>query len=291
MQIQFTCVVDCSNELGECPLWSPTENVLWWIDVANPALWRFNPSTNRSDNWPLPKPPTVIALRENGGLLIVFRRGYALIDSLEPGAVIDQQHQLELGDERFNDGKVDRMGRMWVGTMDRKLTRPIGQLYRFNIGHDMEAVDQGFVLSNGIGWSPDATTMYFAETHSKSVYAFDYALHTGAVTNRRVFARIENEGGPDGLTVDSAGNVWVAVFGGGAIYKFSPCGRLLDRLITPIAHPTSCTFGGTDLQTLYITSSRMSLEGQESTDSKYSGGVWAVRINDHRGQPENLLSV
>lgn len=290
MSAEVSCVIDCANELGECPLWSPKDNVLWWIDVAKPTLWRFDPARNTTSSWPLPKPPTVLALRENGGLLIVFRRGYALVDALEPGTLIEQQYASDLAEERFNDGKVDRLGRMWVGTMDRKLSRPIGQLYRLSIDQPVQAVDQGFVLSNGIGWNPESTLMYFAETHSKNIYVFDYDLKNGTAINRRVFANIGGEGGPDGLTVDVYGNVWVAVFGGGAIYKYAPDGQLTQQLAFPTAHPTSCTFGGADLQTLYITSSRMSLEGESSTDSAQAGGMWAVQIDDSRGQIEAFLA-
>lgn len=290
MSADVTCAIDCKNELGECPLWSPKDNVLWWIDVAKPTLWRFDPARNTTSSWPLPKPPTVLALRENGGLLIIFRKGYALVDALEPGMLIEQQHELDLAEERFNDGKVDRLGRMWVGTMDRKLKRPIGQLYRLSLHQPVQAVDRGFVLSNGIGWNSESTLMYFAETHSKNIYVFDYDLQNAMATNRRVFANTAGEGGPDGLTVDAHGNVWVAVFGGGAIYQYAPDGQLIQKLAVPTAHPTSCTFGGPDLRTLYITSSRMSLEGEASTGTAHAGGVWAVQISNSRGQIEAFLA-
>jgi sugar lactone lactonase YvrE len=287
MQAHPTCVLDCENELGECPIWCPTDQVLWWIDVARPTLWRFDPASGAQDSWSLPKPPTAIAMRRRGGLLILFRRGYALVETPQPGATIEQTHSLELGDERFNDGKVDPAGRMWVGSMDRKLKNPIGRLYRFAPETGLHPVDEGFILSNGLGWSPDARTQYFAETRSRNIYSYDYDKASGAIGPRRVFATIDGDGGPDGLTIDAKGHVWVAIFGSGAIHRYRPNGTLALRLNLPIAHPTSCTFGGEDLRTLYITSSRMSIEG-DAQRMPQAGGLWAVRL-DLAGQPETRL--
>jgi sugar lactone lactonase YvrE len=202
-----------------------------------------------------------------------------------PGSSIEQQQQLDLGEERFNDGRVDHSGRLWVGTMDRQLSRPIGRLYRFDAGSP-RAVDQGFVLSNGIGWSPDSSVMYFAETHSRRVYTFDYDLGSGSARNRGVFVQMTGPGGPDGLTVDAQGNVWVAVFGGGAIEQYRPDGTLARRLVLPFKHPTSCTFGAHDLQTLFITTSSMGLAGEPSAGPVPAGGVWAMRVDDAVGQRE-----
>jgi sugar lactone lactonase YvrE len=143
------------------------------------------------------------------------------------------------------------------------------------------------VLSNGLGWSPDARTQYFAETHSKRIYRYDYDKATGALGPRRVFATVEGEGGPDGLTVDAEGHVWVAIFGNGAIHRYRPDGILALSLELPFDHPTSCTFGGEDLRTLYITSSRLSIEGHAQRTPQ-AGGLWSVRL-DVAGQPEERL--
>src|SRR6476619_6546870 len=107
MRTDLHCVVDCANTLGECPLWSINEKCLWWIDVAKPSLWRYVPQTGQAESWELPKPPATIALRDGGGLLIVFRRGYSIIGDPRPGEIIDQQHSFEIGEERLNDGRSD----------------------------------------------------------------------------------------------------------------------------------------------------------------------------------------
>ncbi|MBK4720915.1 SMP-30/gluconolactonase/LRE family protein [Azospirillum sp. YIM DDC1] len=292
MHAQPTCVLACDNELGECPIWCPTTRRLWWIDVARPTLWRFDPATGASENWPLSKPPAAIALRRSGGLLILFRRGYALIDAPPPGAAIGQTHGLDLGEERFNDGKVAPDGRMWVGSMDRALKSPIGRLYRFtpDDGADsgLQPMDEGFVLSNGLGWSPDGRALYFAETRSKHVYKYDRDPVSGAIGTRQLFTTLDGEGVPDGLTVDAAGHIWIAAFGGSAVHRFRPDGSLASRTALPVEHPTSCTFGGDDLRVLYITSARRGIEGNARAMPQ-AGGLWAVRL-DVAGLPETPLS-
>jgi Gluconolactonase len=288
MHAQPTCVLACDNDLGECPIWCPTTRRLWWIDVARPTLWRFDPATGASESWPLPKPPAAIALRRSGGLLILFRRGYAVIDAPSLGTAIKQTHTLDLGDERFNDGKVAPDGRMWVGSMDRGMKSPIGRLYRFAPDDGLQTMDEGFVLSNGMGWSPDGRTLYFAETRSKRIHRYDRDPASGAIGTRRLFATLDGDSAPDGLTVDAAGHVWVAAFGGGAVHRYRPDGTLALRLSLPVEHPTSCTFGGEDLRVLYITSARRGIEGN-ARPTPQAGGLWAVRL-DVAGLPETRLS-
>ena len=198
------CVVECGNVLGEGPLWCTREQVLWWIDISSPALWRYEPRSRQVAQWPLPKPPGSFALRERGGFLFAFRNGFATLDA--PGAELEwfTPEALELADERFNDGKTDRRGRFWAGTLDRKLTRTIGKLYRLEPGLRVAAMDSGFTIANGIGWSPDDRTLYFTDTPSRRIYRYDFDAANGAIANRRVFVEAEpGHGGPDGLTVDA----------------------------------------------------------------------------------------
>ncbi|EHK76512.1 putative senescence marker protein-30 (SMP-30) [Sinorhizobium meliloti CCNWSX0020] len=285
---RFECIVDCRNTLGECPLWSAEDQCLWWIDVADPRLWKFVPSSLEVSSWRLTKPPAALVLRPEGGLLVIFRKGFSVIDRLQPGDVIDQEHPLNLGEDRFNDGRVDAAGRIWIGSMDRKLVRPLGRLYSFSEG-TLSPMDEGFALSNGIGWSPDWRTMYFAETQARSIYAYEFDLDRGAISNRRIFASTSGEGGPDGLCVDSDGNVWVAVFGGGRIERYSPSGEPLGPLELPNAHPTSCTFGGRELDTLFVTSSTMKIDGGSVGEQEFPGGLWSVRLPNVNGQLEAVL--
>jgi sugar lactone lactonase YvrE len=284
--VQATCAVDCRNVLGEGAVWCPLERLLWWIDISSPTLWRFDPRTDRADHWPLPKPPGSFALRKNGGFLFAFRNGFATLDA--PGGELRwlELPDLKLGDERFNDGKADRAGRFWTGTLDRKLGSAIGQLYRLDPGFRVSAMDRGFTISNGIGWSPDDRTMYFTDTPSRRIYRYDFDVATGAIANRRVFVEVEaGHGGPDGMTVDAEGFVWSAQFDRWCIHRYAPDGRLDRTVRLPVQRPTTCMFGGPDLATLYVTSARMDLADDALAAQPHAGGVFALEPGV-RGLPE-----
>lgn len=279
MSVEAACVVDCRNVLGEGALWCPREQRLWWIDIAAPSLWTCDAQGDGLAHWPLPKPPGSFALRRDGGFLIAFRNGLATLD--KPGAELKWLSGLDLGDERFNDGKVDRAGRFWAGTLDRKLGSPIGQLYRVAPGFQVTAMDRGFTISNGIGWSPDDRSMYFTDTPSRRIYRYDFDLATGEISNRRVFVEVEpGQGGPDGLTVDAEGGVWSAQFDRACLNRYSPDGKLERSIRLPVQRPTSCTFGGAQFATLFVTSASMDLAPQP-----HAGGLFALDPGV-RGLPE-----
>jgi len=261
--------------------------VLWWIDVHEASLWRLHTASGAVESRRLAKPPGSFALIEGGGVLIAFRGGLATLD--EFGAAEPRwlaMNGLSLGDERFNDGKVDRRGRFWVGTLDRALSRPIGKLYRLDPPNSLVAVDTGFALSNGIGWSPDDRTMYFAETHDKVIYRYDFDPESGAATNRRVFARLDGRlGGPDGLTVDSEGGVWITLFDRACVKRLLPDGRVDQVVELPVSRATSCTLGGPDMRTLFVTTARYGLDAQGLAREPMAGGVLAVDVR-HAGLVE-----
>ena len=284
--VQAACAVDCKNVLGEGAVWCPQERLLWWIDISSPSLWRFDPRANRVDHWPLPKPPGSFALRKKGGFLFAFRNGLATLDA--PGGALQwlEAPGLALGDERFNDGKVDRAGRFWAGTLDRKLGAAIGRLYRVEPGFRVTAMDRGFTISNGIGWSPDDRTMYFTDTPSRRIYRYDFDAATGGIANRRVFGEADaGHGGPDGMTVDAAGFVWSAQFDRWCIHRYAPDGTLERAVRMPVQRPTTCMFGGPDLATLYVTSARMDLAEAALAEQPQAGGVFALDVGV-RGLPE-----
>lgn len=285
-QIEAACVVDCKNVLGEGPLWCPREQVLWWIDISSPSLWRLDPRAAAVSHWPLPRPPGSLALRKDGGFLIAFRSGFATL--AEPGGAIRwlEPPGLSLGDERFNDGKADRAGRFWTGTLDRKLASAIGQLYRVEPGVRVTAMDRGFTIANGIGWSPDDRAMYFTDTPSQRIYRYDFDAASGEIANRRVFAAVgPGHGGPDGMTVDAEGCVWSAQFDRWCVNRYAPDGALERSVRLPVQRPTSCMFGGPDLATLYVTSARMDLAGEALAAQPCAGGVLALDVGV-RGLPE-----
>ena len=284
--VQATCIVDCKNVLGEGALWCPREQLLWWIDISSPTLWRFEPRSSRVEHWPLPKPPGSFALRKDGGFLFAFRNGFATLDA--PGGELNwcAVPGLALGEERFNDGKTDRAGRFWSGTLDRKLGTAIGQLYRVEPDFGVTAMDRGFTIANGIGWSPDDRIMYFTDTPARRIYRYDFDLASGQIANRRVFAEVEpGHGGPDGMTVDAEGCVWSAQFDRWCIHRYAPDGTLERAIRLPVQRPTTCMFGGPELATLYVTSARMDLAPDALAAQPLAGGVFALDPGV-RGLPE-----
>ena len=284
--VHASCVVDCRNMLGEGAVWCSREQALWWVDIALPSLWRFAPRSGKVEHWPLPKRPGSFALRKAGGLVFAFQRAFAVID--QPGGEVAWRDvpELELGDERFNDGKCDRAGRFWAGTLDRNVRDPIAKLYRLEADFRVRTMDRGFTIGNGIGWSPDDRVMYFTDTPSRRIYRYDFDAASGAIANRRVFVEVEpGHGGPDGLTVDAEGFVWSAQFDRWCIHRYAPDGTL-DRVVRmPVQKPTTCMFGGPDLTTLYVTSARMDLEGDALASQPRAGGVFAFDAGV-RGLPE-----
>ncbi|MFN2644110.1 MAG: SMP-30/gluconolactonase/LRE family protein [Burkholderiales bacterium] len=284
--IEAACVVDCRNVLGEGALWCVREQVLWWIDIANPALWRFEPRSGAVSHWPFAKPPGSFALREKGGFLFAFRAGFATLE--RPGGELKMLEPagLELGDERFNDGRCDRAGRFWAGSMDRKLSRAIGALYRLDPSLLVTAMDRGFTISNGIGWSPDDRTMYFTDTPSCRIYRYDFDAASGAIGERLVFVQAEaGQGGPDGMTVDAEGCVWSAQFDRWCINRYTPDGKLERSVRLPLQRPTSCAFGGPELATLYVTGACIGLDEATLAKQPYAGGVFPIDVGV-KGLPE-----
>jgi sugar lactone lactonase YvrE len=178
---------------------------------------------------------------------------------------------------RYNDGKCDRAGRFWTGTMG--LTGASGQdkLYRFDPGHGLAAADAGFSLCNGMGWSPDNSRFYLVDSRARRIYVYDFDLANGTIENRRVFAEIpEQLGVPDGLTVDAEACVWVAIYGGWRLTRYDPAGRVERVLMLPVPLVTSCAFGGSDLRTLYVTSARRGLSPRALAKAPLSGSLLAL---------------
>jgi sugar lactone lactonase YvrE len=284
-------LVKAENQLGEGPVWCPRTQALWWIDVQQPTLWKWTHTTASVERWKLPKPPANISLLEDGAILIMFRTRAAIFREDTPELQWLDLSSLKLGEERFNDSKVDRLGRLWVGTLDRAVSRPLGRLYRMEAGMSFHAVDAGFPLSNGIGWSPDSRKLYFSETHERRIYHYDFDLASGNATNRQVLVQLpEGPGGPDGLTVDAEGGIWCALFDRGCVNRYLPTGELDQSIEMPVTRPTSCTIGGPALRTLYITSARLGLSAEELVRQMSAGSVFALEL-DQRGQVAQRCSL
>jgi sugar lactone lactonase YvrE len=272
--------------VGESPLWDANEHVLYFVDVVGKTVNRFDPASGALKTWPVPGFVGALALREGGGAVLALQDGFYGFDVatgdvalLARPDTLGPQHQL-------NDGKVDRAGRFVVGTMDQALKEHNGYLYSFGTDHGIRTLDTGICISNGPCWSLDDRTFYFSDSPRNLVWAYDYDIATGTVSNRRDWVKTESLGGfPDGATVDSAGRVWVAICGGGKVAAFRPDGTLDQVVELPVAAVASVAFGGPDLDRLYVTTIDPSLLGFPAGEEG-SGSIFVVEGLDARGVPE-----
>ncbi|RAR49208.1 sugar lactone lactonase YvrE [Paraburkholderia unamae] len=262
-------------DLGESPIWDERRSCLWGIDVTAPAIWRMT-LDGRHHSIPIERPIGALALSPKA-LVCVQRNQIRSYDPEENAFADLWRDDVFLGDQRFNDAGVDPAGALWVGGMDRRVQAPLGSLFRFE-GGVPAAFDAGFVLGNGLAWSPDARTQYFVDTYRSTVWRYPWAREEGLVGPRTLHARTEGPGHPDGCAIDEAGCLWVAMAGGGRIDRIDPSGRVAESIRLPVSKPTSCAFGDADRRTLFITTARMGLGEATLHDEPGAGAVFAVRV-------------
>lgn len=281
---EIQCVWEAKASLGEGPLWCPVDRVLYWVDIKGRAVHRYRPRDGNRETFPLEEEIGGLALREGGGTLAALRSGLAFLDLATGEAEFVARPEKDLPGNRFNDCKCDRAGRFWVGSMDAAEKEESGSLYCLSPDLSLKTACSGFIITNGLGWSPDNRTMYFTDTLNRVIHAFDFDLETGGIENRRPFARVAPDAGfPDGLTVDSRGCVWGAHWDGGRITCYDPTGAVEKVIHLPVRRPTSCMFGGDDLDRLYVTSASMGLDGRRL--GPLDGGLLEIDVGV-KGLPE-----
>jgi sugar lactone lactonase YvrE len=278
-------VLDIRAGLGESPIWDGREGALYWIDGRKPNINRFDPATARNHAVTSAEPVHAIALTRGHRLLCAFEASLGLIDC-ETGALQALVSLIEGVEDNLNDGACDRAGRFWVGSKARDWVKPVGVLFRYDPDGSVHRLDQGFQLSNGLGWSPDNRTMYFIDSAPREIYAYDFDLADGGIKNRRRLVRIAEEHGlPDGMTVDAEGFLWVAQWSGGRVVRYDPDGKIERVIPMPVQRPTSVAFGGRDLTTLFITSGTMRMSEAELAAEPLAGNLFALET-DVQGMPE-----
>jgi sugar lactone lactonase YvrE len=260
-------VLDSHAILGEGPSWDDATGRLLWVDIVRQEIHRFDPRTGRDEGVRVDQPVGAAVVRVDGGYVAAARNGFALVDPDTGRLELIAAIEADVPGNRMNDGKCDSAGRFWAGTQALDLTPHAGGLYRLGADrHAVQVVDD-VTISNGLGWSPDDRTMYYIDTAANRLDAFDFDAVSGAVSNRRCLAPLPpEEGGGDGLAVDTDGYVWVALWNGWTLRRYSPGGHL-DRVVRfPVSHVTSCCFGGPDLDELYVTTASMTEHGPFSAE-------------------------
>ncbi|HEX4510534.1 MAG TPA: SMP-30/gluconolactonase/LRE family protein, partial [Burkholderiaceae bacterium] len=274
------------------------EQALYWCDIAGRAVNRYVPATGEHRQWPLPCEPSAIAPRPDGGLVVAQRDGIFRLDTgtgeRERIAAAPYDQTLQ----RFNDGKADPQGRFWVGTIHEKRA-PEASLYCLTLDR-LDRVFDGATNSNGLAWSPDGATMYWSDTRLSTIFAFDFDPDAGDLAHRRVFARfdarredepLETYGGrPDGGAVDRAGCYWAAMFEGQRLVRLAPDGTLLQSVPLPVRCASMPCFGGPDLRTLYVTTTRDKRPADELAAQPWAGCVLETRV-EVPGLPVNFADV
>lgn len=282
---EVSCALDAHALLGEGPLWDGTEQVLYWIDIKRREIHRFDPVSGTDEKWSAPEDVGSLVVHEQGGLIVAMTSGFYSFDLSSGRAQLIVNPEPDLPDNRFNDGKPDRRGRFWAGSMHNPETEPTGSLYRLDPDlscHRM--IDGGIAISNSLCWSPDNRVMYHSCSLHRTVWAWDFDIDSGTISNRRELIEFAaNDGGPDGATVDAEGYLWVAVWGGWRIDRYKPDGDLDLSVEMPVECPTCPAFGGPQLDKLYVTSASNMLNEPEKQPQ--AGGIFVLEPGV-RGIPE-----
>jgi sugar lactone lactonase YvrE len=269
------CVADVHAVLGEGPVWVARETALYWLDIKGRKIFRLD-SQGQVTHWDTPLRVGSIVPRRSGGFIGGTEDGIAAIDPEAGRFEILFNPEQELPGNRFNDGKLDRSGRFWAGTMDDAEKAATGSLYRIDADLRCARVDDGYQVTNGPAFSPDGRRMYHNDSKPRVTYVYDLDSD-GNASNRRTFLQFrDGDGHPDGMTVDAEGCLWICFWDGWCVRRFSPDGALLQTIEMPVAKPTSCAFGGPDLDRLYISSASIGLDKGELEMQPNAGGLFMI---------------
>jgi sugar lactone lactonase YvrE len=269
------CIADVHAVLGEGPVWVERERALYWLDIKGRKIFRLDEQGELA-HWPTPMRVGSLAPRRSGGFIGGTDDGIAIIDPGSARFDIVARPEEQLPNNRFNDGKVDRRGRFWAGTMDDAEKESTGTLYCFDADLRCQAVDTGYKVTNGPAFSPSGDIMYHNDSGRQVTYAFDMDA-SGKASNRRVFLQFkQGDGYPDGMTVDSEGCLWICFWEGSCVRRFSPGGDWLETIEMPVSRPTSLAFGGRDLDRLYVSSASIGLDEDALKMQPNAGGLFML---------------
>jgi sugar lactone lactonase YvrE len=296
MSLAFTALPLPPSLLGESPFWHPDEGALYWCDIPARQINRWTQAGGEHRQWSFDTEPACCAPLPGGRLLVAFRDGLFQFDPRTGQRQCVAEPPYDVKQERFNDGKCDPLGRLWVGTIFEPRTAPKAALYRWSRGK-LDRMAGDATVANGLAFSPDARTLYWSDTTAHRVLAFDFDATDGTLSRQRVFAQfalkqpeqdLSTYGGrPDGAAVDAEGAYWCAMFEGQRLVRLAPDGRVLQEVPLPVRCPTMPCFGGPDLRTLFVTTSREKRPAPELAGQPLAGCVLMARV-DVPGLPVNF---
>lgn len=271
-------ILDCQNHHGEGIFWNSSDQCIWWTDIEGHCIWSYEPASGQSAHYPMDDRVCCFAPRQSGGLIIGFADRLSLFELNTGREELIQRFEPDNAATRVNDGRTDRQGRFVVGGMNEKTGDADSSLIRVDADLNVSVLIRGIACANSTCFSPDGNILYFADTPDREIIAFDYDSDTGNVSNRQVHCSFSAEPGlPDGSCVDANGGVWNAEWEGRRVVRVNTDGEIDQIIEVPVWKPTCCAFGGPDLDTLYITTSRLMSDEQALANEPQSGGLFAVK--------------
>lgn len=274
-------VIDARATLGEGPCWDAENRLLYWVDILEKKIHIYNPITRENRDMFIGQMVGAIVPRKSGGLVAALENGFYYVNPCIKTIDFIYNPESHLQENRFNDGKCDPVGRFWAGTTDSVGVDGKGALYCLHTDLSVSKQLEKVSTSNGLAWSPNGKYMYFIDTPTRKVVCFQYDMYTGHIKNPKDIIEIpEDEGLPDGMTIDEEGMLWIAHWGGGKITRWNPMsGEQLHTVRIPALYVTSCTFGGENLNELYVTTARTRMTETDLEVYPYAGGVFKIKTN------------
>ncbi len=279
MSAEPQCVWPLQATLGEGPLWLADEAAVWFVDIKQKRVHRYDAASGQGRSWDAPAPPGFLAPLRSGGFIAGLKTGLHRFDPERGAFELFDPLPEEPPGNRLNDGAVDPAGRLWFGSMDDGEEKATGRLYCLDGGGVPDAHDDGYVITNGPAFSPDGRVLYHTDTLERTIYAFDVD-DEGELSRKRVFVRIEEGAGyPDGPVVDAEGCLWTGLFAGWAARRYAPDGKLMAIVKFPCANITKLCFGGPELKTAYATTARKGLSEAELAGQPQAGGLFTFEVD------------
>jgi len=266
--------------VSEGPSWDETNKTLYWVDIDGKRVHIYDLTTKKDISIEVGQYVGSVVPRKSGGAVVAMQYGIYFFNTEDGKLTFISNPEKDKSMNRFNDGKCDAFGRFLVGTMHFEEKEPTGALYCLEPDHSIKTLLTDVTISNGIAWSPDNKIMYYIDSPTKHVDAFDYDIESGTIYNKRIVVRIpDNCGIPDGMTSDSEGMLWVAHWGGWQVSRWDPyTGKQIDKIHVPAKMVSSCVFGGTNLDELYITTARRGLNEKELRNQPNAGGIFKIKV-------------
>ena len=273
-------IFDIKPEHGEGPIWCPITQKFYCVDLLKGIYYKVDWETGVSEKYEIGQELGVMALCEKGTTVVAVRDGFGFFnEETKTLQLIENSPEIEVVKRRMNDGAVDPIGRFFAGTMEYDGANPTGKLYRLDQDKKWQCLENHIFIPNGMGWSPDANTYYMIDTFRNIMYAYDYDIETGNISNRRGHIQWEKDEYPDGMTIDAEGGFWIAMWLGSKVSHFDSSGKWIEDIHVPVLHTTSCCFGGRDLKTLLITTSNLNLSKKEKKENPLAGCCFAFKTN------------